>query len=409
MNLLSQEDVSAFIGESYLGYLLLGGLLLVMHSYRNVKLPAAKAFRIIAIILLFMCLASSLERWAIMSYDRLNVRIFASVVHYIIQPLVIYMELLVLSPPQTGRNRRGFLLTLPLIINTLIYLAAPFAGHLVFWYGEDYSFHRGPLGLSIYIVTFFYMALLVLWSVRVFNQSDKRLSTLLIFVVGIALLTGTLEALNIIPGYIDEAFVLGVLLFYLYLITLYDTQLRTDLIQKELELSRNELTLLRRQIKPHFVFNSLHNIKSLIRKDPDKAVQILEDFSEYLRANLDTLNAEGLVSFEDELDNIQAYLSLALVDGSRDIQVQYDIKERYFRLPPLTVEPLVENAIKHGLADGGTVTIATEKIKEGYVVQVSDDGCGFSAEQIAGSGDGSGVGIENVRTRLNKLCGGTLT
>lgn len=404
---MGSMDLEFLISENYLAFLMLGGLLIIMYAFRKVHLPASRTFLLVALVLFAMCIASSLERWAVQSPDRYEVRVVASVVHYVLQPLVIYLELIVLLPPLCEKRRRA-LLVLPLVINAVIYLMAPFSGHLVFWYESDYTFHRGPLGSSVYVVTFIYLALLIYKSVRVLSEKDKRFSTILLYVAGIAILTATLEALNIAPGYIDEAFVLGAFLFYTYLITIYEQHIKTELVSKELELSRNELSLLRQQINPHFVFNSLHIIKSLIRSNPDKAVKSLEDFSDYLRASIDILRSDELVSFDDELDNIEAYVSLALADESKDVHVEYEINERYFRLPPLSVEPLVENAIIHGISGSGTVRISTTSDDASYIVMVSDDGVGFNIEGTEQAKERRGIGIENVRARIQKQCNGTM-
>lgn len=404
---MGSMDLEFLISENYLAFLMLGGLLIIMYAFRKVHLPASRTFLLITLVLLAMCIANSLERWAVQSPDRYDVRVAASVVHYVLQPLVIYLELIVLLPA-LNEKKRSALLALPLTINTVIYLMAPFSGHLVFWYESDYSFQRGPLGSSVYIVTFIYLALLIYASAKLLDKNGKRFSTILFYVSGIAILTAVLEALNIAPGHIDEAFVLGVFLFYTYLITIYEQHIKTELVSKELELSRNELSLLRRQINPHFIFNSLHIIKSLIRSNPDKAVKSLEDFSDYLRASIDILKSDELVSFDDELDNIEAYVSLALADDSKDVHVEYEINERYFRLPPLSVEPLVENAILHGIAGGGTVRISTTSDEASYIVMVADDGVGFNTEGTAQAKQRRGIGIENVRTRIEKLCRGTM-
>ena len=136
----------------------------------------------------------------------------------VLSPL-IYLVVIVLSPPGFGKWQK-VCLSIPLIFNTIVYLSAPINGHLVFWYAEDYSFSRGPLGHTIYIVTFFYLGLLLYWSAKSFHEKDKRMSLVLLFVAGIAILTGALEGHNIASGHTDEAFVLGVFLFYMYLVTL---------------------------------------------------------------------------------------------------------------------------------------------------------------------------------------------
>ena len=404
---MSSVDIEYLISGNYAAFMLLGGLLVMMYAYRDVHLPASKTFVLISVVLFTMCAAHNIENWAALSMDRWDTRIAASILHYVLQPFILYLELVVLIPPHFGRLQRA-LLSLPLIFNTVVYISAPYTNDLVFWYDENYSFSRGPLGPTIYIVTFFYLGQLLYYAAKSFHDKNKRMSLVLLFVAGVAILTGFIEGRDIAPGHIDEAFVLGVFLFYMYLVTVHERDVEESLIRKELEFSKNELSLLKQQIRPHFVFNSLHIIKSLIRSNPDKAAQCLEDFSDYLRANLDVLKSSELVSFDMEMDNIEAYVSLALADESKDVKVIYDIKERDFRLPPLSIEPLVENAIIHGIAGGGTVTLSTSSDDSSYIIVVSDDGVGFDTGGTKQEKKRRGIGVENVRARIEKQVKGTV-
>jgi len=358
-------------------------------------------------VLFVMGLASGLERWATFAPERVDLRTWSSVAHYILQPLVLYLELAIIMPP-AGKSNRVWqtLLALPAITNTAIYLAAPFVGGLVFCYDEHYWFCRGPLGVSVYVVTFLYLGLLLLWSARLYQSDRRRTAIILLFMAAIAILTGVLEATNLVTGFIDETFALGALLYYIHLITVHESQMQTELAEKDLELTRNKVQLLREQIRPHFVFNSLQVIKSLIRTDQDRAVLCLEDFSDYLQANLDAMASDKLVPFDTELQHVEAYVSLALADQTKPIRVEYDIQERYFSVPPLTIEPIVENAIRHGVSEGGTVTLSTYATEDGVAVVVSDDGKGIDGS--GATGERAGVGLTNVRTRLDTLCDGTL-
>lgn len=406
---MTSADFEQFLNENFLTFLLLGGLLIVMYAYRDVKLPAERYFLLIILIVFAMSLASGVERWSCLSADREPARIISSVIHYILQPMIIYLELIIIRPNrETSPRTGGFLLALPLILNTIIYVVAPFTGNLVFSFNANYEFERGALGYSVYIVTYFYLALLFLWSFRFLKSDEKRKGIILFFMVGTGVLTGVLEALNLVTGYVDEAFALGIFLYYMYLITLHESDMQTSLAMKELELSQNKVTLLRQQIRPHFVFNSLHIIKSLIRTDQDLAVRSIEDFSEYLRANVDAIASDRLIPFDEELSLIRAYVSLALADKSKNITVNYEIGERDFRLPILSIEPLVENAIRHGVALGGTVTLLTKSTPDEIIIIVSDDGKGFAASRAAGQSLRPGSGIANVRARLAAQCNGTL-
>lgn len=397
------------LNENYIALLVLAVLMVIMYAYRDLHIPASKNFLVIKAVIFLMCIAHSLERWALLSPEHIDIRIIASIIHYILQPLVIYLELIIVIPQEDRMDKlKMALLTLPMAINSVIYLISPFTNQLVFWYDENYNFNRGILGYSVYIITFIYIILLIHYSVIYLKSKDITKSIFLFSMVGIALLTGLLEYLDLASGYVDEAFSVGALMYYMYLVNLYTSQMRSDLAQKELELSQSKLSLLRQQIRPHFVFNSLHIIKSLIRSDQAKAITAIEDFSDYLRANVNAIESDKLIPFDDELSLVDSYVSLALADKSKNITVEYDIKENLFRIPPFTVEPIVENAIRHGLRNGGILTLSTRKDGNDIVIVVSDNGLGFEETLKDKGKKRDGTGLENVRIRLAEQCNGTL-
>lgn len=167
------------------------------------------------------------------------------------------------------------------------------------------------------------------------------------------------------------------------------------------------------QIQPHFIYNTLSVIRSLCRTNPPAAVDTLDEFAAYLRANLDASAQENpMVPFRQELENVQHYLSLAQRRFGDRVRVALDIRAEDFSLPAMTLQPLAENAVKHGLSrkrGGGTVTIATAEADGVVTIQVIDDGVGFSPEEEREDDDGLHLGLENVRTRFETLCGGTMT
>ena len=402
-------SLELFFNENYIAFIILAGLFVIMFAYRDVHIPAGKNFILIAIVILVMCIAHCIEHWASLSPDRLNMRIISSVVHYILQPLVFYLELIIIIPESDKEIKsHKLLLALPIIANTIIYLIALGKNELVFWYDAEHIFHRAALGYSIYVVTLIYFLLLMQWSMKYLKVHDTKRSIMLHFMLVVAVITGILEAINIAPGYIDEAFAFGALMYYVYLVTIYDGEMQASLAKKDLELTQNKLTLLRQQIRPHFVFNSLHIIKSLIRSDQSRAITAIEDFSEYLRANVNAIESDKLIMFEEELSLIEAYTSLALADRSKNITIEYDIQEHYFRIPPLTVEPIVENAIKHGLRYGGILSLSTRRDGNDIVIVVSDNGVGFDESNKNKDESHKSTGLENVRTRLREQCNGTL-
>ena len=189
-----------------------------------------------------------------------------------------------------------------------------------------------------------------------------------------------------------------------------EANIEKELAQKELALSESNNSLVLSQIQPHFLYNALTSIYRLCDVKPEAAKEAVSNFSKYLRGNLDSIKQTKMISFADELKHLQAYLSLEKIRYDDYLDIKYDIKATEFFIPPLTVQPLVENAVNHGIGDlpgGGLVTISTEEKRDYYEIRVSDNGVGFDPETVPEDGR-SHLGIMNVRSRLNIMCHGTL-
>lgn len=187
-------------------------------------------------------------------------------------------------------------------------------------------------------------------------------------------------------------------------------RLEEDLAHARAETAESRVRLLSGQIHPHFVFNSLAAIKALVSEDPELAETTLQDFSDYLRSHLDEMSTTRLVPFLVELDHVRHYVSLEMADATVPLEVRYELSVDDFMLPPLTVQPLVENAIRHGIRtreSGGVVVVSTLRDEAGVVVTVADDGHGFSSATER-QAQRSRVGIANVRERIERQCAGTL-
>lgn len=176
------------------------------------------------------------------------------------------------------------------------------------------------------------------------------------------------------------------------------------------ELAENRIAIMLSQIQPHFLYNSLNTIYGLCEKEPSAAKKAVNDFADYLRGNMDSLSRNCPVPFETELKHLNAYLSLEKMRFKNKLEIVWDIKARGFMLPALTVQPLVENAVKHGICkneNGGRVTISSRELEDCYEIEVSDNGVGFDVSEPPNDGR-SHLGIENVRNRLWKMCGAAL-
>ena len=181
--------------------------------------------------------------------------------------------------------------------------------------------------------------------------------------------------------------------------------------EMEMKLQESQISIMLSQIQPHFLYNTLNSIYQLCETNPMRARSMVNSFAEYLRNNLSTLEEPGLISFETELAHINTYLDIEKVRFEDTLEIEYDIKCVDFSLPVLTVQPIVENAVKHGTSKkrgGGKVIISTEEDTESYIVKVSDTGCGFDPSIPQNDGKRH-VGIENVKQRLANTCLGSLT
>lgn len=192
-------------------------------------------------------------------------------------------------------------------------------------------------------------------------------------------------------------------------VTNYYAAVRAEKLENELEDSR--IAIMLSQIKPHFLYNVLNTIYHLYRKEPETAQEAVSSFAEYLRCNMLSIEKNEPIPFSEEYQHIQTYLSLERIRFRDKLDVVYDVEVTNFKLPPLTVEPLVENAVKHGVTKkrgGGTVTISTRKTDEGIQITVADTGAGFDPETYRKDGKPH-IGIRNVSDRLQKMVGGSLS
>ena len=181
---------------------------------------------------------------------------------------------------------------------------------------------------------------------------------------------------------------------------------------KEAENAKLKLDILQAQIQPHFLFNSLTTIKHLCLKNPESAADAIDQFMAYIRHNMDSLTAERPIEFVQELDHVKGYISLQKLRFGNDLSVVYDIEFADFKIPSLTLQPLVENAVTYGVRKNesgeGTVIIRSRKHENTVEVIVEDNGPGFIADTSNYDKNRAHIGIMNVRKRIEDIAGGEL-
>lgn len=179
------------------------------------------------------------------------------------------------------------------------------------------------------------------------------------------------------------------------------------------QIRETELAFLQAQIKPHFLYNALSAIANVCYKDATAAGELIVDFAHYLRSSFTFDNLKQRVSFKQELVFIKSYVNIEKARFGSKIDVQYNISvDHDFMLPPLILQPIVENAIRHGISKkqaGGTVWVNVSETEADYIITVKDDGKGMEVKNLQllleNANEGQGVGLYNIHHRLKMLYG----
>lgn len=184
-----------------------------------------------------------------------------------------------------------------------------------------------------------------------------------------------------------------------------------NISEMQLVLEKSNTALMVSQIQPHFLFNVLTCIMQLCEEDSKMVYPALEHFSYFLRRNLDSIGSDELILFEKEISHVEDYLYLEKIRFQERLRIVYDFQYVDFSLPPLSIQPIVENSVRHGITKrqkGGEVTIQSRRVDDYVCVSIRDDGVGFDPMQKY-SDDRNHIGIQNIKKRLGLLCNGTLT
>lgn len=240
-----------------------------------------------------------------------------------------------------------------------------------------------------------------------YRKNLSRIGTIVMLNFGlVSLLTTGLQSI-----WYPVPELLACTLALLLMFMLFYWEMAKNLVENERELMQSQMSLAISQIQPHFLYNTLSTIAELCRKDSAMAEEVTNRFALYLRGNLEHMGDSFPVEFSKELKHVQTYLWIEKIRFQEELQVVYDIQTEDFIIPALTVQPLVENAVKHGMMGSEnvcTITIRTKCVERGYQVIIEDDGCGFDPEQVKNDGR-KHIGIESVRNRLRFMVGGILT
>ena len=295
------------------------------------------------------------------------------------------------------------IINLVLFVSFVLLDLANLFGHF-FFYAENGAYVRAPLMLLSQGYQF--VAFVIVFFLAVMSKNLGRTEKVA-FVLYCLLPLIAIVLQNLLPGYAIAYLSIIVSIEILFLFA--NMRKNAALANEERKTKEAEIRLMISQIQPHFIYNTLSSISTLITIDPDQAQTAIDDFAEYLRTNLSFLSDVRGIPFTDELRHTQTYLSLEKMRFAERLTVVLDIQDNEFTVPPLSIQPLVENAVKHGILqkiEGGTVTIKTYKTETAHVVEIHDDGVGFDVDNVQKGG--VHIGLQNVSQRIASMNEGKL-
>ena len=354
---------------------------------------------IITILVICLIFDNLLSDYLSMSRSTTYLRTIESIFGYSIRPVIIVLFFYIVNP-----QKKYHLFWLLVDLNIIIYMTALFSP-IAFSISKDNHFIRGPLGYTSHITCV--ILILYLMAISLFEWRFTR---------GIMMFIPIINTFLIIIAIIMDSFVvtednrLTFLTIAVVSCTLfYYVWLHLKFAHEYEEKLRNQqrTKLMLSQINPHFMINSLGAIKELC--DSKEARVAVDQFARYLQGNMETLMRQDIISFKSELEHTKAYLALEQIRFEDALQIKYDITCSDFGISTLSLQPIVENAVRHGVRgsekDVGTVIISTREFDDHYEIKVSDDGVGFDPDNIKPKNDGrEHIGIQNVRDRLKAVC-----
>ena len=328
----------------------------------------------------------------------------------------ISLYLLDIVDPEEKRKELRYIQILLVVLQAILLIISQFTG-LFYIIDEANIYHRQPLYPLSYLLTAIAIGLDLFILIKYRNKLNHRQKAALWTYFLVPLAAAAIQLFIYGINIVILSTVIAGLIMYFYIIT--DQTERFYRQQKEN--ADLKFRVLQSQIQPHFLFNSLATIRVLCRVDPPEAERAVGLFSQYLRHNMSSIGSDKMIPFSKELEHTKAYLQLQKIRFGEDLTAEFDLSCTEFLLPALTLQPLVENAVSHGIRknpDGrGNVLVRTREYEDRFVVDVIDDGPGFDTSILnldlrqnpSDENDWeTHIGLKNVRNRLGQTGRGEL-
>lgn len=355
----------------------------------------------IAALVVILVIQNCLDNWLYQTGNWITLRTVVSIIGYALRPAILAMFLHIIRP---GRSYK--LVWAAVGANAALYMTALFSP-LTFSFSSYGHFLSGPLNPVCLILSGVLFLYCIYTTIRVFHPKERKetwIPVLALVIISLSVvLDYAVEYDEQSVSFLTIAITISCMMYYIW-IHLQFVREHERALQAE-----HRIQIMMTQIQPHFLFNTLNSVMALCNKDPKAAMRTLGLFSVYLRDNLESLENTELILLSKELEHTRVYTEIEMIRFP-NIRIEYDIQDEDFSVPALTVQPLVENAIRHGARSraDGVVRIGTRCEGNDHLIIIEDNGPGFEEKQ-AECADSTHIGISNVRERLEKMCGGTMT
>ena len=325
---------------------------------------------------------------------------FLSSISYIFRSVVLYLFIRL-----SGNTWNLKALHIILLINVIVCIT-PFFGPWMFKFDDDGTWHRGPLGFVPFLISFIMLIWLVVGAFYKYKEIRRReafVPTIIAVFVTVAVLMDLSLGFGPYISFLTVAMSESLMFFYIWLHLQFEREHENALKAEQ------RIKIMISQIQPHFLFNALSTIQALTETDPERASKVIEEFAVYLRQNINSLNQDSLIPVQKEIEHTRAYSDIEEVRFP-SIRIDYEIEDESFLIPPLTIQPMVENAIRHGVRGKkhGWVSVSTYREGDYHVISIQDNGKGFDVEQMfEATENGDHIGVRNVRDRIVDMTGGS--
>lgn len=366
----------------------------------------SRGHRRVMLVIILMCACLIVQNYAdsVLGYSAagsalIRLRTLVSVIGYSLRPVVIILFFYVIDP-----GRRYTWAWVVAAVNAVIYSTSFFC-EICFYITSDNIWQSGPLGKCCHVLSLILLLYFLYLTFDTFMNAGKTEMLMPVFNV-LLIIAGTYldyrDKMDRPITFLTIAIVISSIFSYIWL------HLQFARAHEEDMKAQQRLQIMMSQMRPHFLFNTLATVQALCSTDPEKAAKITGKFGKYLRQNIESLEQNIRIPFDKEMEHTLNYADIEMVRFP-NIRVETDLQDQDFTIPALTVQPIVENAIRHGvrICEEGVVRISSRKDGLVHEIVIEDNGKGFDRDEVSNM-NGLHLGIRNVTERIVKICSGSV-